>query len=116
MKNSNKQYLYSVLRQAWQELRVVGKKAGDALMRTPLPRVLMLCIGLALIITLVPLILTLFVIFMLVKLFLLVVVMNVRKNTVSEVNPGFTQRSWSSQDVEDAQLVRVEQIPFRRKD
>jgi ABC-type transport system involved in cytochrome bd biosynthesis fused ATPase/permease subunit len=119
MKDSNKQYLYSVLRQAWQELRVMGTKAGQVLMRTPLPRVLMLCIGLALLITLIPLILTLFVIFMLVKLLLLVVMINVRKNKVSNVHAEQSQRSWSYKDmddVEDAQLVRVEQINYRRKD
>jgi ABC-type bacteriocin/lantibiotic exporter with double-glycine peptidase domain len=119
MKDSNKQYLYSVLRQTWQELRVVGTKAAQVLMRTPLPRVLMLCIGLALLITLIPLILTLFVIFMLVKLLLLVVMVNVRKNRVRDMPAEHNQRSWSYKDmddVEDAQLVRVERINYRPKD
>ncbi len=112
MKNSNKQYLYSVLRQAWQELRALGDKAGQGLMRTPLPRILILCIGLALLITLVPLILTLFVIFMLVKLFLVVVTMSgrSREQTATE----FKQKQWSYKEAEDAQFVRVEQISYRQ--
>lgn len=110
MKNSNKQYIYSVLRQAWQELRAIGNKAGQALLRTPLPRVLVLCIGLALLIALVPLILSLFVIFMLVKLFLIVVSTSSRQQAASEFKP----RQWSYKEAEDAQLVRVEQITYRR--
>lgn len=87
MKTSTSQYLYSVLRQAWQELRVLGAKASQVLMRTPLPRLLMLFIGLALVLTIVPLVLTLFVVFMLIKLFLLLVVMNMRnvKKPMSKV-------------------------------
>jgi hypothetical protein len=112
MKNSNKQYLYSVLRQAWQELRALGDKAGQGLARTPLPRILILCIGLALLITLVPLILTLFVIFMLVKLFLLVVTMGGRSH--EQTRPEFKQKQWSYKEAEDAQLVRVEQISYHR--
>lgn len=110
MKNSNKQYIYSVLRQAWQELRAIGNKAGQALLRTPLPRVLVLCIGLALLVALVPLILSLFVIFMLVKLFLIVVSTSSRQQAASEFKP----RQWSYKEAEDAQLVRVEQITYRR--
>lgn len=88
MNTSTKQYLYSVLRQAWQEMRVLGAKASQALMRTPLPRLLMLCIGLALVLTLVPLVLTLFVAFMLIKLFFIVVAMNMRngKKPVMQVD------------------------------
>lgn len=108
MKNSTKQYLYSVLRQAWQELRALGNNAAQVLMQTPLPRLLMLCIGIALLITIVPLILTLFVIFMLVKLFLLLVVMNVRSQKAAD------KPEWSYKESEDAQLIRVEQIIYRR--
>lgn len=114
MKNSNKQYMYSVLRQAWQELRAVGNKAGQALLRTPLPRILVLCIGLALLIALVPLILSLFVIFMLVKLFLIVVSTSARSR--QQAASEFKPRQWSYKEAEDAQLVRVEQITYRRDD
>ena len=116
MKDSNKQYLYSIFRQAWQELRSVGNSAGAMLMRTPLPRILILCLGIALIVSLVPLILTLFVIFILVKLFLLVV-LNGRNNKVRDTPTEFKQRAWSYKDVddvEDAQLVRVERVTYRK--
>jgi Flp pilus assembly protein TadB len=116
MKNSTKQYLYSVLRQAWQELRVLGNKSAKVLMRTPLPRLLMLCIGVALLITIVPLVLTLFVIFMLVKLFLLLVVMNVRSQKTASDRTTSDKPQWSYKENEEAQLIRVEQIPYRRDD
>lgn len=116
MKNSSKQYLYSVLRQAWQELRAVGNKAAQVLMRTPLPRLLMLCIGVALLLTIVPLVLTLFVIFMLIKLFLLLVVMNVRGQKTASDRTMSDRAAWSYKESEEAQLVRVEQITLRRED
>ncbi|MBY0573395.1 MAG: hypothetical protein K2P84_06910 [Undibacterium sp.] len=81
MKSTSKQYLYSVFRQSWQELSSVGRKVGLALQRTPLPRLLILCIGLALLLTILPLVLTLFVAFMLVKLFFLLVAMNLRSDS-----------------------------------
>ena len=115
MKNSTSQYLYSVLRQAWQELRALGGKAAQMLMRTPLPKLLVLCIGLALIITIVPLILTLFVAFMLIKLLLLLVFMNVAPNKTSRDRTQ-GQPHYSTSDVEDVQVIRVEQIDFRRGD
>lgn len=116
MKDSTKQYLYSVLRQAWQEFRVLGDRLGKQLMRTPLPRVLMLCVGLALVITLVPLALTLFVIFMLVKLMLVLVMMGGRNNTQSRSADDFKQKQWSYKEAEDAQFVRIEQVTYRRDD
>lgn len=111
MKNSTQQYLYSVLRQAWRELGVLGQKSTQVLMRTPLPRLLMLCIGIALVITIVPLVISLFVIFMLVKLFLLLVVMSVRKS-----NYASQKSEWSYKENEEPQLIRVEQVVYRRKD
>lgn len=114
MKDSTKQYFYSVLRQAWQEFRALGDKLGKQLMRTPLPRVLMLCIGLALVVTLIPLALTLFVIFMLVKLFLLMIVMGGRAQRGQNAEQAFKQNQWSHKEAEDAQFVRVEQITYRR--
>ncbi|MBC3883034.1 hypothetical protein H8K35_16680 [Undibacterium sp. LX40W] len=115
MKSSTSEYLYSVLRQAWQELRALGGKAAQMLMRTPLPKLLVLCIGLALIITIVPLILTLFVAFMLIKLLLLLVFVSVRANkTRHDSSPN--RPHYSSNDVEDVQVIRVEKIDFRRGD
>lgn len=111
MKNSTQQYLYSVLRQAWRELGTLGQKASQVLMCTPLPRLLMLCIGIALVITIVPLVISLFVIFMLVKLLLLLVVMHVRKS-----NPSDQSAKWSYKEDETPQLIRVEQVVYRRKD
>ena len=114
MKTSTSQYLYSVLRQAWQELRALGAKAAQVLLRTPLPKLLVLCIGLALIVTIVPLILTLFVAFMLIKLLLLLVFVNVggSKARFTESN----HHTYSNNDVEDVQVIRVEQIDYRRGD
>jgi uncharacterized membrane protein len=77
---------------------------------------LMLCIGVALLITIVPLVLTLFVIFMLVKLFLLLVVMNVRSQKTASDSTTRGQAQWSYKESEEAQLIRVEQIPYRRDD
>ena len=37
MSSSQKQYMYSVLRQAWKELRALGGKAMVVLMKTPSP-------------------------------------------------------------------------------
>ncbi|MFZ6798492.1 hypothetical protein [Undibacterium sp. Di24W] len=116
MKNSTKQYLYSVLRQALQELRVFGTKAAQVLMRTPLPRLLMLCIGIALLITIVPLVLTLFVIFMLVKLLLALVVINVRSQKAKSGRTAGDKPQWSYKESEEAQLIRVERIPYRHDD
>ena len=80
MKNSTTQYLYSVLRQAVHEFKYMGKKFFQILLRTPLPRILIACIALALLITVIPLMLTLFVAFVLLKLLLLIVVLTVRKH------------------------------------
>ena len=88
MKSSTSQYLYSVFRQAMHEFRYLGNKFVQALFRTPLPRILIICIGLALLITIVPLVLTLFVVFILLKLLLLLVVLTLRKtrNNPSELD------------------------------
>lgn len=76
MKNSTSQYLYSVLRQAFQEFKVLGVRFLEFLKRTPLPRVLVFCIALALLITIIPLVITLFVIFFLIKLLLVMMATN----------------------------------------
>jgi hypothetical protein len=117
MKNSSKQYLYSVVRQAWQELRLLGAKAASALMRTPLPKIVLLLVGAALFLTIVPLVLTLFVIFMLVKIFLLLVAINVsNRNTSNQTDQSNRTKQpyqWRNQDFEDVQLVRVEHRAVR---
>ena len=80
MKNSTSQYLYSVCRQAFQEFKLIGVKCVTFLKATPLPRVLVFCIALALLITLIPLVLTLFFAFILLKILMLIVVLNAGKN------------------------------------
>jgi hypothetical protein len=80
MKSSIRQYLYSVFRQAAHEFNYFGKKFAQMLLRTPLPKVLVVCVALAILVMLIPLVLTLFVVFLLLKLFLLLVVLVVRKN------------------------------------
>ncbi len=118
MRSSNQQYMYSVLRQAWKELRGFGMAALGLLMKTPLPRLLLVCVAIALFLTLVPLILTLFVVFMLVKILLLLLFVNVRKDSTPyrENANSHARYSQRDMDVEDAKLVRVEQIEFRPKD
>ncbi|MBX9902247.1 MAG: hypothetical protein K2Y28_15825 [Burkholderiaceae bacterium] len=78
MKNSSAQYIYSVLRQASHEFKYLGMKCLNAAMRTPLPKVLVICIAVAIVITLLPLVFTLFVCFLLLKLLLLIVALAVR--------------------------------------
>lgn len=115
MKTSTNEYLYSVLRQAWAELRAIGAKGAQMLMRTPLPKLLVLCIGLALIVTIVPLIMTLFVAFMLIKLLLLLVFVNVRQTNNQRADAGACPFT-SNHDVEDVKIIRVEQIDYRSGD
>lgn len=80
MKSSTSQYLYSVFRQAAHEFSYLMKRFMQALMRTPLPKILLGCIALALLITLIPLALTLFAIFVLLKLLLVLLVLAIRKS------------------------------------
>ena len=80
MKSSTSQYLYSLLRQAMHEFRYLGNKFRQLLLRMPLPRILIVCIGLALLLIIVPLLLILFAVFLLLKLLLLMVVLTVRKH------------------------------------
>jgi Flp pilus assembly protein TadB len=80
MSKETRQYLYSVMRQAAYEFKYMGKKALHGLMRTPLPKLLIVCIGLFLLVTLIPLVLSLFVVFLLLKLLLIVVVLAVRSS------------------------------------
>jgi len=80
MKSSARQYLYSVFRQVAQEFRQIGQKVGERLLGTPLPKVLMVCVGIALLIAIIPLIITLFIVFVLLKLLLAVVLMSMGQN------------------------------------
>ncbi|MFZ6748341.1 hypothetical protein [Undibacterium sp. Ren11W] len=85
MKNSTRQYLYSVLRQANQEFQTFAKKLGVSLLRTPLPKVLIIVLGAALLISMIPLVLTLFVIFVLLKIILSLVLLALRGPISSEL-------------------------------
>jgi ABC-type transport system involved in cytochrome bd biosynthesis fused ATPase/permease subunit len=78
MKNSTRQYLYSVLRQASQEFQAFAKKLSLRLLRTPLPKVLIVVLGVALLISLIPLVLTLFLVFVLLKIILSLVTLALR--------------------------------------
>ncbi len=77
-KSETSQYLYSVLRQAGKEFRRYLDIAQAMLMRTPLPRVLLIFVGIILLLAVLPLLLTLFVLLMLIKIFIVVLLMNVR--------------------------------------
>ena len=96
MKSSTSQYLYSILRQALHEFRFLGIKFLQLLLRTPLPRILIICIGLAMLITIVPLLLTLLVVFVLLKLLLLMVVLTVRKNRNNPSELDYRRRNYTS--------------------
>ncbi len=94
MKDSTRQYLYSVLRQAAHEVRYWGQKFAQALMRTPLPRLLVVCIGLALLITIIPLIFTLFVGFVLLKLLFLMLGLTIRKHRENPSELEYQRRTY----------------------
>lgn len=64
------QYLYSVLRQATQEIRQMSGTLAQALLRTPLPRIVVIAAALALAISLIPFIISLFILLVLFRLFL----------------------------------------------
>jgi ABC-type bacteriocin/lantibiotic exporter with double-glycine peptidase domain len=78
MKSSTRQYLYSVCRQAAHEFTYFGKKFVNFIMQTPLPRILMVCIAVAIMITLLPLVFTLFVLFLLLKCLILLIAFSIR--------------------------------------
>lgn len=61
-------YFYSLGRQTWREFRYMGHKTFEHLLRTPLPRIFLLCLGIALICILLPLTISLFVAFLLLKI------------------------------------------------
>jgi len=68
--NAFSQYMYSVLRQVTQEFRQFASKCALAMLRTPLPRIFVICIAIALAISLIPFVLSLFVLFVLLRVFL----------------------------------------------
>ena len=94
MKSSTRQYFYSVLRQAIHEFRYLGKRFLQLILRTPLPRILIILIGLGLLITIVPLLLTLFVVFLFLKLLFLTVVLNVRKHRNNSSELDYQRRKY----------------------
>jgi uncharacterized membrane protein len=79
MRSSISQYLYSVFRQVMHEFCFLGNKFIQIFQRTSLPRILIFCIGLSLVFTIIPLVLILFVVFILFKL-LLILAFTVRKH------------------------------------
>lgn len=85
MKNSTRQYLYSVLRQAKQQFLVIAHKLSPILLRTPLPKVLIVVLGVVLLISMIPFMLTLFVAFLLLKIFLALVLLTLRAPVRSEL-------------------------------
>lgn len=68
-----------LLKQSWHEFIYLLKRALKELLALPWPRLLLVCLGLALFISILPLALTLFCVFLLGKLIMLCVGMNVRK-------------------------------------
>lgn len=92
MKSSTSQYLYSVFRQVSQEFRQIGQKFGMRLLRTPLPKILIICIALALFITIIPLVITLFVVFVLIKLLLGVATMGTGQNRGKPPQSQYVER------------------------
>lgn len=71
-------FLYSVGRQAWHEFQYYGKKALDRVLQTPLPRLLVLFLALWLMVILLPLVVGLFVFFVLLKIALTLLAVAVR--------------------------------------
>ncbi|WP_394780905.1 hypothetical protein [Undibacterium sp.] len=72
--------ILELLRDAADTFAGMVRQGGRALMRLPLPRLMLLCIGLAFMLTILPLAFTLFIVFLGVKLVLLLSVLAVRKS------------------------------------
>ncbi|CAN5687072.1 hypothetical protein BH11PSE12_BH11PSE12_16350 [soil metagenome] len=83
------------------EFRFYGNRAVQLLLRTPLPRLLIACIAVALLITLIPLVLSLFVVFLLLKLLLLVVVLAVRKGRQHPSELDYSRRPFQRKSREN---------------
>lgn len=79
MKNSSRATMAELLRDVAQELAGLLTCASRELMRLPLPRLMLVCLGLAMALTILPLALTLFVVFLGLKLLFLLAVLAVRK-------------------------------------
>lgn len=62
--------MYSILRQVTQEFRQFASACALGMLRTPLPRILVICVAIALAISLIPFVLSLFVLFVLLRVFL----------------------------------------------
>lgn len=92
MKSSTSQYLYSVFRQVSQEFRQIGQKVGIRLLRTPLPKILIICIALALFITIIPLVITLFIVFVLIRFLLGVITMGTGQNRSKPAQNQYIER------------------------
>ncbi|HTD04037.1 hypothetical protein [Undibacterium sp.] len=71
--------IMELLREVAEAFAGLATHAGRALMRLPLPRLMLICIGLAFMLTILPLALMLFILFLGVKLVLLLAVLAARK-------------------------------------
>ncbi|MES2070467.1 MAG: hypothetical protein V4488_08980 [Pseudomonadota bacterium] len=79
MKNSSRAAITELLREVVQAFAGLLAYGGRALMRMPLPRLMLICLGLAMALTILPLALSLFVVFLGLKLLLLLAMLAVRK-------------------------------------
>ncbi|MBI3283827.1 MAG: hypothetical protein HYZ65_03100 [Burkholderiales bacterium] len=79
MKRMHRYQLLALLRLTFHEFFYLCRKAAGILARTPLPRLLVAGIALALLLTILPLALSLFALFLLLKILLFCVVMAVRR-------------------------------------
>ena len=80
MKFEQQDQIKTFLSQSIHEFFYLCGKAWQALMQLQLPHLLLVCLGIALFIAILPMALSLFIAFMLLKLVVLVVAMAVRKN------------------------------------
>lgn len=116
MKNSAQSFWASAFAQTAQECRRLARRAFNWLQKTPLPRLAVFLLGIALLISLIPLMLTLFLIFLVIKLMLGLVLMNTRKQfaqqsqTAANTQERTTRSAWQNQDFEDVEVHEVKSI------
>ncbi|MFZ6645757.1 hypothetical protein ACO0LO_08580 [Undibacterium sp. TJN25] len=80
MSGMSKEDILELLRDVADTFAGLARQGGRALMRLPLPRLMLLCIGVAFMLTILPLAFALFIVFLGVKLVLLLSVLAVRKS------------------------------------
>lgn len=89
MPNPTSQYLYSVARQVLQEFRYWGGRAYAQLAKTPLPKIAIIALAILLIMMLIPLALTLFLLFFIVKLIFTLAVVSPRQAQKPDAKPVY---------------------------